>query len=191
MTTNTVWERDGFLLRSASLEDSKPYYEQNYNPLDRELVKMTGCKDRFTKEEIISFFSKSIDAADRYLFLLTAPDKNIVGECVVSDIDPALRSAHFRIAILQNAYRARGLGTWAVQSVCSFVFDTLKMHRLELNVFSYNTQAQRVYEKSGFRIEGIRRDAIMFNDRYADDILMAMLEDEWKQMAMPYVQPCG
>ena len=180
MTTNIVWERDGFLLRSASLEDSQPYFEQNYNPLDRELVRMTGCKDSFTREEVTSFFSKSIDAADRYLFLLIAQGNNIVGECVVSEIDPALRSAHFRIAILQNAYRGRGLGTWAVQSVCSFVFDTLKMHRLELNVFSYNTQAQRVYEKSGFRIEGIRRDAIMFNGKYADDILMAMLEDEWR-----------
>ena len=112
--------------------------------------------------------------------MLIAQGNNIVGECVVSEIDPALRSAHFRIAILQNAYRGRGLGTWAVQSVCSFVFDTLKIHRLELNVFSYNTQAQRVYEKSGFRIEGIRRDAIMFNGKYADDILMAMLEDEWR-----------
>ena len=53
------------------------------------------------------------------------------------------------------------------------------MHRLELNVFSYNTQARRVYEKSGFRIEGIRRDAIMYGGKYEDDILMAMLEDEW------------
>lgn len=185
MTTNIVWERDGFLLRSASLDDSEPYYERNYRPLDRELVRMTGCKDSFTREEVASFFSNSIDAADRYLFLLISPDNNIVGECVVSEIDPALRSAHFRIAILQNAYRARGLGTWAVQSVCSFVFDELKMHRLELNVFSYNAQAQRVYEKSGFRIEGIRRDAIMFNGRYADDILMAMLEDEWRQRAIP------
>ena len=39
--------------------------------------------------------------------------------------------------------------------------------------------------------KGIRRDAIMFNGKYADDILMAMLEDEWKQMAMPCLQPCG
>ncbi|HZF62269.1 MAG TPA: GNAT family protein [Desulfovibrio sp.] len=178
MTTNIAWERDGFLLRSARIEDSEPYYEQNYNPLDRELIRMTGCKESFTKVEVTSFFSKSIDAADRYLFLIISGD-SIIGECVVSEIDPVLRSAHFRIAILQNAYRGRGIGTWAVQSICSFVFDELKMHRLELNVFSYNTQAQRVYEKSGFKTEGIRRDAIMFNGKYADDILMAMLEDEW------------
>ena len=76
MTTNIVWERDGFLLRSASLEDSQPYFEQNYNPLDRELVRMTGCKESFTREEVASFFSKSIDAADTYLFLLIASVAN-------------------------------------------------------------------------------------------------------------------
>lgn len=179
MTTYIAWEKDGFLLRSATFEDLEPYYEQNYNPLDSDLVRMTGCKDSFTRQEVAAFFKKSIESDERYLFLLIAPDKSIVGECVVSEIDPVLRSAHFRIAILQDAYRARGLGTWAVQSVCSFVFDTLKMHRLELNVFSYNAQAQRVYEKSGFRTEGIRRDAIMFNGKYADDILMAILEGEW------------
>ena len=65
----------------------------------------------------------------------------------MSDIDPVLRGAHFRIAILQNVYRGRGVGTWAVQFICSFFFDELKMHRLELNAFSYNTQAQRVYEE--------------------------------------------
>ena len=142
MITNSTWKRDGFLLRSARIDDSEHYFDQNYNPLDKELVIMTGCKDCFTKEEVTCFFKKSIESDERYLFLLIAPDKSIIGECVVSEIDSVLRSAHFRIAILQNAYRARGLGTWAVQSICSFVFDELRMHRLELNVFSFNTQAQ-------------------------------------------------
>ena len=175
-----TWKTGDFLLRSARIEDSEHYFDQNYNPLDKELVRMTGCKDSFTREEVALFFEKSIKSDERYLFLLIAPDKSIIGECVVSEIAPLLRSAHFRIAILQNAYRARGLGTWAVQCICSFVFDELKMHRLELNVFSFNTQAQRVYKKSGFRIEGVRRDAIMHNGKYADDILMAILEDEWR-----------
>ena len=109
MTTYIAWEKDGFLLRSATFEDLEPYYEQNYNPLDSDLVRMTGCKDSFTRQEVAAFFKKSIESDERYLFLLIAPDKNIIGECVVGEIDPALRSAHFRIAILQNAYRGRGL----------------------------------------------------------------------------------
>ena len=55
----------------------------------------------------------------------------------------------------------------------------LRLHRLELEVFSFNPRAQHVYEKAGFRKEGVRRDAVLDNGRYADVILMAILEDEW------------
>ena len=56
----------------------------------------------------------------------------------------------------------------------------LKLHRLELDVFSFNHRAQRVYEKAGFQVEGVRKDAIMDGKQYADDIIMAILEDEWR-----------
>ncbi len=34
----------------------------------------------------------------------------------------------------------------------------------------------------GFRHEGVLRDAIKTNDGYADDVLMAILEDEWRNI---------
>ena len=40
----------------------------------------------------------------------------------------------------------------------------------------------RAYEKAGFRREGVRRDAVRDGDRYGDDILMAILEDEWREV---------
>ena len=36
-----------------------------------------------------------------------------------------------------------------------------------------------MYEKAGFRREGVLRDAVLSEETYADDILMAILEDEW------------
>ena len=47
-------------------------------------------------------------------------------------------------------------------------------------MFSFNPRAIRAYEKAGFRREGVRRDAVRDGDRYGDDILMAILEDEWR-----------
>ncbi|OUQ08155.1 GNAT family acetyltransferase [Massilimicrobiota sp. An142] len=38
------------------------------------------------------------------------------------------------------------------------------------------------YEKVGFKHEGVLRDAIKDGDQYADDILMSILEDEWREM---------
>ena len=53
---------------------------------------------------------------------------------------------------------------------------------MELDVFSFNPRARRVYEKAGFKVEGVLRDAMKDGDRYADDILMAILEDEWRAL---------
>ena len=61
-----------------------------------------------------------------------------------------------------------------------FAFEHLKLHRLELDVFSFNPRAERAYLRAGFRREGVLRDAIRDGDAYADDILMALLEDEWR-----------
>ena len=36
--------------------------------------------------------------------------------------------------------------------------------------------------KAGFKREGVLRDAVMDGDRYGDDILMSILEDEWKRL---------
>ena len=62
----------------------------------------------------------------------------------------------------------------------TYAFDTLRLHRLSLDVFSFNTRAIRAYERAGFVREGVLRDAIVTDGGYADDVLMAMLESEWR-----------
>ena len=66
-----------------------------------------------------------------------------------------------------------------------FAFGVLGLHRLSLEVFSFNHRAQRVYQKAGFRQEGILRDAVLDGQTYGDIILMSLLEPEWRQLSGP------
>lgn len=182
MKLHRTWERDGYVMRLAESGDAEQYYQQNYNPLDPEIARLTGCKEVFTREEVISFFHKSVDDPSRYLFLVVSPEGQITGESVISEIDLDLRCANFRIGIFHPAERGKGIGTWMVETTRDFAFEELKLHRLELDVFSFNPQAERVYLKAGFKREGVRRDAVLDGGRYADDIWMAILEDDWKQL---------
>ena len=61
-----------------------------------------------------------------------------------------------------------------------FAFAELKLHRLELEVYSFNSRAEKTYLKAGFKREGVKRDAVIDGDKYADIILMSILENEWK-----------
>ena len=74
MHKNIKWEKDGFIIRTAHASDAEDYFYQNYNPLDKEVARLTGCKEVFTKEEVVSFFLKSLDDSNRCFFLIIAPD---------------------------------------------------------------------------------------------------------------------
>lgn len=182
MKVGKVWKKDGLVMRLADKREAEHYYEQNYKPLDKEAARLTGSKEFFAKEEVITFFEKSVEACDCYLFLLIAPDGRIIGESVINEIDFALRCANFRIVIYHPSGRGKGIGTWMVETTRDFAFEDLKLHRLSLDVYSFNPGARNVYLKAGFKQEGILRDAIMDGERYADDILMSILEDEWRQI---------
>lgn len=180
MECDVISDKDGYLIRLARAEDVDNYYEQNYCPLDKEVARLTGCKEAFTKEEVTSFFLKSLEDRDRYFFLIIAPDGRIIGESVINEIDWGLRCANFRIALYHTTERGKGIGTWATEATRDFAFGTLKLHRLELDVYSFNPRAEKAYVKAGFKREGVLRDAVMDGGKYADDIIMSILENEWR-----------
>ena len=83
-------------------------------------------------------------------------------------------------SISATAGRASASGWSGV--IRDFAFEVLGLHRLELEVFSFNPRAQAVYRKAGFRVEGVRRDAVLDGQTYADAIEMAILEEEWRAL---------
>lgn len=179
---NREWEKDGFVLRLAKIEDAEQYYEDNFNPLDAQIARLTGCKSEFSHDEVVGFFKKCVKSEERYDFLIISPEGKIIGESVINEIDSEVRSANFRIGLFHSTECGKGIGSWAICTTRDFAFEELQLHRLELDVFSYNTRAEKAYIKAGFKREGVLRDAIKDGDSYADDILMAILEEEWKEL---------
>ena len=127
---------------------------------------MTGCRETLTKEEVISFFLRSVDEDDRYLFFTVSPAGRIIGESVINEIDWNLRCANYRICIFRSSERGKGIGTWAAEAARDFAFEILKLHRLELDVYSFSPRAEKAYLKAGFKKEGVRRDAVSDGDGY-------------------------
>ncbi len=74
----------------------------------------------------------------------------------------------------------RGFGTLMMRGILDNVFQDLKAHRLWLDVFETNTRAQHVYERLGFRREGVLREAIFRDGEYHTQILMSILDREYE-----------
>ena len=103
-----------------------------------------------------------------------------VGEVVLNEWEEADASVNFRILVGPRG-RDRGLGTEATRLVLAHAFETLGLHRVSLEVYDFNPRARRTYDKVGFVQEGVRRDALRFDGGWVDSVLMAVLEDEWRQ----------
>lgn len=93
-----------------------------------------------------------------------------------------MRCANFRIGLYHTTERGKGIGTWATEVTRDFAFEELKLHRLELDVYSFNPRAEKAYIKAGFKRKGVLRDAVLDGDKYTDDLLMSILEDEWRTL---------
>lgn len=183
MKSERTWEFHGYQMRLAKQADADAYYENNFRIMDKEVVRFTGGKSSYEKEEVIQFFMQRLQDPNRYDFLILSPENEIIGESVINEYNEEINSANFRIAIFHNEKCGKGIGSWAIRNTIQYAFEEIHLHRLELDVFSFNTRAYRAYLKAGFKEEGRLREAIKDIDGYADDILMAILDRDYKKLS--------
>lgn len=69
----TFRREDGYILRPARAGDAQAYWQASYCPIDPELARLTGCKERFTREEVLAYFARCMAADDRCDSLLLSP----------------------------------------------------------------------------------------------------------------------
>ncbi len=75
--------------------------------------------------------------------------KGNIGESVINDIDWDLRCANLRICLYRKTERGKGIGTWVTEVTHDFAFEELHLHRLELDVYSFDPGAEKVYLRAG------------------------------------------
>lgn len=93
-------------------------------------------------------------------------------------------NAGLGVSIGDPADTGRGHGSDMLRALLGWAFDTLRLHRIWLDVYDFNPGARRVYERVGFVHEGVLRGAIFRGGRYVDVHRMAILEDEWRTAAV-------
>lgn len=86
------------------------------------------------------------------------------------------------IFIGNKNYWGQGLGTDVLKTVLKYCFKKLKLNRVELGVFPHNLRGQRCYEKCGFKIEGVKRQAINKNGKFIDEIIMGIIKSDYKKL---------
>ncbi|WP_449621898.1 GNAT family N-acetyltransferase [Robertmurraya sp. Marseille-Q9965] len=103
----------------------------------------------------------------------------IIGVVYLLNIDLINRSAEFAIMIGESNNQGRGIGTFATESMLNHAFMDMNLNRVYLSVLEENMRAIRLYEKVGFIIDGIIREAVYKNGEFKDLVLMSILKRDY------------
>lgn len=130
--------------------------------------------------EIFSQWSTN-DAVESIGFSIEDEEGNLIGHTTFWGAGLPARSAVFAI-ILGPHFVDQGYGTDATRTMMRYGFEELGLHKIELHVWAFNTRAIRAYEKAGFITEGVRRAAAFHGGEFHDEVLMGILEAEYREL---------
>jgi len=129
-------------------------------------------------KELVSDVRKSNTA---YIFAVKSlQQKELIGVTGFEDISWNNGTAIIYIGIGGEKHRGCGYGEEALKLTIEFGFEELNFHRIQLTVLEYNEPAIKLYEKLGFKREGVYREFIHRDGRRYDMYLYGILRSEWE-----------
>jgi predicted alpha/beta superfamily hydrolase/RimJ/RimL family protein N-acetyltransferase len=129
---------------------------------------------RSLAEESAWLERESSKPENRFFLVYRRDEDRPIGVTSLTDIGTPPGTATFRILIGAAGDRGSGLGDEASRLVLDHAFHVLRMDRVMLDVFAYNTGAQRLYGRLGFREVDRRRDRVHRDGRTWDVVRMAL-----------------
>ena len=170
-----------YKLRELEREDLKKINKWRNDP---DLISCLGAPYRFINEDVDSeWYDKYLNTRGNYVrCAIVDEDKEseVLGLISLVDINYINRSGELHIMIGGSQNRGKGIGTFAVKAMLDHAFDNLNLRRVELGVLETNLPAIKLYEKTGFVKEGIKKESNYKNGRYVSMIMMAILKDDSK-----------
>ena len=122
-------------------------------------------------------------ADEKYWIAETRGDEpGPVGTVALVGIDLRNRHAELgRVLVYPPDRRGGGIGREICLTALRYAFDHLNLERVFCEVFVENREAVALYEKLGFRREGLLRRHVFNDGAYRDVAVMGVLREEFQQ----------
>jgi ribosomal-protein-alanine N-acetyltransferase len=102
-----------------------------------------------------------------------------IGMFQIRELEPKFQTAEWGFA-LGSPFWGTGVFTESAQLILQFVFVTLGVYRLEARAAVRNGRGGRALQKMGAVQEGVLRRSFRSNGEYLDQVLYAIIQDDWR-----------
>jgi RimJ/RimL family protein N-acetyltransferase len=165
--------RDDVALRELEAGDAAAMFRWVARP---EVRSNLGLRSEPSLERTTAWIEKARHDSGTWPFAILLQGEH-VGNAVLDQHDALLSSARFSIYVGESP--RRGVGTTATYLTLKSGFEVHGLDKVWLTVHTRNARAIAIYQKVGFRVEGVLRRAFYFDGEVRDCLYMGILRSEF------------
>ena len=128
-----------------------------------------------TFTELTQLYDEHIHDLRERRFICESPEGDAVGVVELVEINYIHRRGEFQI-IIAPEWQGRGYATEATLLAINYAFKVLNLHKLYLIVDVENKSAVHIYEKCGFKTEGVMPEEFFSAGSYHDALRMSIFQ---------------
>ncbi|WP_413513807.1 GNAT family N-acetyltransferase [Myroides odoratus] len=169
-------------LKPLSKEDVVPFFTWLN---EEEVIKysLSSFQNLSSKASIEIWFESLFVEQNTYTIgVYLKSTQQLIGYAGISGISKSNRSGEYFIFIGDKSQWGKGVGTITTQKIVAYGFETLNLNRIMLTVSQPNIGGVKAYERAGFKVEGILREACLRDGAFHDKIVMSILQSEYKSI---------
>jgi RimJ/RimL family protein N-acetyltransferase len=167
---------DKVYLRPVRMEDVPLIVKWKGDPLIQRMA--LGSEVQITLENQGEDVKEAIQS-DKKLYLIIVIEKTdqAIGYVRINWIDETKRFAWLGFALGEQ--RGRGYAKDALRALLAHLFAG-GVHRVEAEAYEFNERSLGLLESLGFKREGIKREAHLDGERYANIVVLGLLKEEFR-----------
>jgi RimJ/RimL family protein N-acetyltransferase len=150
---------------------------------DKDLISNLGAPFRYINVDVdykwYEIYMQNRSTNIRCAIVEVGNEDDILGMASLINLNYINQSADFHIMIGEHENRGKGMGFFSTKEMLNHAFYDLNLNRIELGVLQDNYPALNLYEKVGFKQEGIKRKSIYKNGKFIDMIIMSILKEDY------------
>lgn len=167
-------------LRAMEPEDMECFRDMINDPSVSHNV--VGWSFPVSKREQMQWYERAVSDKKNLRFTIVLKENDQpVGMVTLSSLDWQNRSATHGIKLHPSCPKGEGIATDAVMTLMQYAFEEVGLHRLETTRIEYNEASKKLYEKCGWKIEGVKKEAIYRSGEFHDLFVVGILEEDYRK----------
>lgn len=173
-------ETDRLLIRPITLADADDLFAYRS---DAKANKYQGWIPK-TREDAVQFIAKCSPSFNKpetwfQVIIIEKEAQEIIGDIGIHFFGSENKQVELGCT-LNKSFQNQGFATEALKGVVSYLFTTLKKHRIIISIDPQNISSIRLVERIGFRKEAHFIESLWINGQWVDDIIYALIEKDWE-----------